>query len=204
MGEKDIYREQKEWFAPPHTVGHIEEIQAPALLVSMPNLNDPYFQKTVILLCDYTQEHAYGMVINRPSTLQAEEILADTSQFIRPVEGPLLVGGPVSPEFMWSLHSEDFQEPGTTRLGKVCMSPIQEVLRGISCGGGPQKYLLGSGYAGWGAGQLDRELTEGAWWIAPLDPDLILETPYDQRWETVLHTLGIDPVATCFSATGEA
>ena len=203
MGDKDTYQET-EWFAPPHVVSHVEAIQAPALLVSMPNLNDPYFQKTVILLCDYTEEHAYGMVINRPSTLSAREILADPATFKSDIKGPLLVGGPVSPEFMWALHSPDFYDHSTTKMGTVFMSSIQEVLRGISQGSGPAKYLLGSGYAGWGPGQLDQELTEGAWWIVPLDASLILDMPYDERWQSTLETLGISPLTTSFYATGEA
>lgn len=197
-----VSNEHTSWMtpAPPPLL----EIKAPALLVSMPNLNDPYFQKTVILLCDYTSDHAYGMVINRPSTLQAREILAEPTAFKRELVGPLLVGGPVSPEFMWALHSPDFYDHSTTKLGRVFMSSIQEVLHGISLGLGPTKYLLGMGYAGWGAGQLDRELMEGAWWLSPIDSELILDMPYEQRWEFLLNTIGIDPLTTSFYATGEA
>lgn len=187
-----------------HQFGTNLEISAPALLVSMPNLNDPYFQKTVILLCDYTADHAYGMVINRPSTLQARDILADPVSFGKDLLGPLLVGGPVSPEFMWALHSPDFKEQSTTRFGHICMSSIQDVLKAISLGRGPDQYLLGSGYAGWGAGQLDREIVEGSWWLAPLDERLVLSMPYEERWDHVIQTLGIDPLTTCYYQTGEA
>lgn len=190
-------------FATHEEAPEIDEIQAPALLVSLPSLTDPYFQKTVILLCDYTQEHAYGMVINRPSTLKVIDILADPSQFKQNLEGPLMVGGPVSPEFMWALHSQDFLDHSTTKMNTVSMSSAQEVLRGIAQGSGPSKYLLGSGYAGWGPGQLDRELIEGSWWSVPLDFKLVLELPFEQRWEFVLQSLGIDPL-TSFCATGEA
>ena len=186
-------------------IGEFNQILAPSLLVSMPTLNDPYFRKTVILLCDYNAEHAYGMVINRPSTLQICDILADISQFKRDLEGPLLVGGPVSPEFLWALHTPDFFDHTTTRVDScVSMSSVQEVLKSISEGVGPRKYMMGSGYAGWGPGQLDKEIKEGAWWMAPADPDLVLNVPYEDRWEIVLKSLGLDPLTTTFFTTGEA
>ena len=178
---------------------------APTLLVSLPSLNDPYFRKSVILLCDYSQDHAYGMVINRPSALMVKDILADASGFKRKLEGPLLVGGPVSPEFLWALHSAEFTDASTTQVGgAVAMSSVQEVLKSISEGQGPHRYLMGSGYAGWGPGQLDREIQEGAWWTAPVDAKLVLNLPYEQRWEAVINELGIDPQTMSFFTTGEA
>ncbi|MCG8669008.1 MAG: YqgE/AlgH family protein, partial [Pseudomonadales bacterium] len=87
---------------------------------------------------------------------------------------------------------------------KVHMSSVQEVLRNVSEGNGPERYLLGSGYAGWGPGQLDGELESGAWWIAPMNDDLVLGMPYEDRWEAVLVGLGINPLTTSFFTTGEA
>jgi len=183
----------------------MNEIETPSLLVSMPNLNDPFFQKAVILLCDYTPETAFGMIINRPSGLQIKDILVDVEAFSGDLEHPILVGGPVQPELLWAIHSADFNDDTTTQVGSdVHMSSVHEVLEGLSRGTGPRFYHLGSGYAGWGPGQLDGELREGAWWVAPLNDDLILELPYERRWETVLSRIGIDPNTTSFFTPGEA
>ncbi|MDJ0841203.1 MAG: YqgE/AlgH family protein [Acidobacteriota bacterium] len=183
----------------------MNEIQTPSLLVSMPNLNDPFFQKSVIMLCDYTPETAFGMVINRPSSLQIRDILVDKDAFSGEMDDPILVGGPVQPELLWAIHTPDFSDETTTRVDPtVYMSSVQEVLRSVSSGVGPTKYHLGSGYAGWGPGQLDGEISDGAWWVAPLSADLVLNMPFEDRWTSVLAEIGIDPLTTSFFTTGEA
>ena len=183
----------------------MEEELAPGLLVSMPNLNDPYFQKSVILLCEYTKENAFGVVINRPSHIQVNELLTGEEGMDHVSSMSFLVGGPVQPEFLWGVHTPDFVGESTTKVDQtVDMSSVQEILMGLAEGLGPKRYHLGFGYAGWGPGQLDRELTEGAWWLAPLDTELILGMPYSKRWESVLQNIGIDPWTANFAATGEA
>ncbi len=178
---------------------------APGLLVSMPNLNDPYFQKSVILLCEYTDESAFGVVINRPSHIQIQDLLAGDQKLLDVIDVPFLVGGPVQPEFLWSVHTPDFQGESTTVVDiGVHMTSAQEILISLSEGDGPERYHLGFGYAGWGPGQLDRELRDGAWWVAPIDPQLILEMDYLIRWNKVLKDLGIDPLAANFGSTGLA
>ncbi len=183
----------------------MDEPLTPGLLVSMPSLNDPYFQKSVILLCEYTRETAFGVVINRPSHIQIRDLLAGDTDIIKAPEAALLVGGPVQPEFLWGVHSPDFSGESTTQLDmSVYMSSVQEILLSLAEGEGPLVYHLGFGYAGWGPGQLDKELREGAWWVAPLDAELVLGAPYSLRWELVLQSLGIDPMSANFSTTGEA
>ena len=171
----------------------------------MPTLSDPFFQKSVILLCDYTRDTAFGMVINRPSTIRMGDIILDQNTKLDHLNCPILVGGPVQPEFFWAIHSSDFADVSTTKVDlTISMSSVQEVLAGVSRGDGPETFHLGFGYAGWGPGQLDREIREGAWWVAPLNTDLVLKMPYNQRWEAVLQSIGIDPCTTSFFTTGEA
>ncbi len=177
----------------------------PGLLVSMPNLNDPYFQKSVILLCDYTEETAFGVVINRPSPICIRDILTEDADLDADENSPILIGGPVQPELLWALHSTDFEGQSTTKLDvTVSLSSVQDVLTGIAEGRGPHTYQLGFGYAGWGPGQLDQELQEGAWWVAPMDAELVLHMPFNRRWETVLQRLGINPFMTSYSDPGQA
>ncbi|CAM2066079.1 UPF0301 protein J3U87_20435 [Sulfidibacter corallicola] len=183
----------------------IQEIQTPSLLVAMPNLRDPYFQKTVVLLCDYTQESAFGVVINRPSPVKVKDIIADQHVLRSDVNTPILVGGPVQPEFLWAVHSPDFVGKSTTEMDfRIHMSSILEVLNALAEGHGPTTYHLGCGYAGWGPGQLSNEIKEGAWWLTPVDIDLVLKMPYTRRWEAVLANIGINPETTSFFQTGEA
>jgi putative transcriptional regulator len=65
-----------------------------------------------------------------------------------------------------------------------------------------QTYHFGSGYSGWGAGQLDREIQEESWWLGPLDESLLLDLDYDLRWDTTMSNLGFDPLTTAFTQTG--
>jgi len=177
----------------------------PGLLVSMPNLNDAFFQRSVILLCDYTEETAFGVVINQPSPIRVRDILAENPYIEADGDMPILSGGPVQPEMLWSLHTPDFEGGSTTHVGpSVSLSSVQDVLAGLAEGVGPATYFFGFGYSGWGPGQLDRELREGAWWVAPLDVSLVLKEPFDGRWERALETIGIDPRWTSFSNAGEA
>ena len=183
----------------------MQDAMAPGLLVSMPNLNDPYFSKTVILLCEYTDETAFGVVINNPSHIQVRDLLAGDDALLETTDLPFLVGGPVQPEFMWGVHSNDFDGESTTHVtSDIYMSSIQEILLSLSIGSGPAIYHLGFGYSGWGPGQLDREIREGAWWVSPIDSDLVLNMPFQDRYDQVLANLGIDPIAANFGTTGEA
>lgn len=183
----------------------MDEKLIPGLLVAMPNLQDPYFQKSVILLCEYTSESAFGVIINRPSSVMVKDIFVDEVPLNHSESIPVLVGGPVQPEFLWSIHSTDFKGSSTTPISrKMALSPLQDLLGALANTDPPQKFHFGCGYAGWGPGQLDSELREGAWWLTPLHESLVLELPYESRWEAALKAIGIDPQLTTFFSTGEA
>ena len=183
----------------------MQEVTAPGILVSMPNLNDPYFQKTVILLCEYTAETAFGVVVNRPSNIHVRDLLEGDELLLDQSSKPFLVGGPVQPDFLWAVHTPDFAGESTTEVDKaVFMSSVQEILLALSEQDGPSHYHMGFGYAGWGPGQLDKELREGSWWVAPMDKAVILDAPFGERWQQVWDSLGIDPIAANFGTTGEA
>lgn len=183
----------------------MEDKLVPGLLVAMPNLQDPYFQKSVILLCEYDSESAFGVVINRPSSVMVKDIFVEDIKLPHSENLPVLVGGPVQPEFLWAIHSSDYRSESSTHISpKMTLSPVQELLNHTLANVGPQKFHLGCGYAGWGPGQLDKELREGAWWLTPLQDELVLQLPYEQRWVAALESIGIDPNTTSFFSPGEA
>jgi putative transcriptional regulator len=165
----------------------------PQILVAMPSLKDGYFDKSVILLCEYHENGAMGFVINSPSTTSVDDLLRELGLKARtPQNQMILIGGPVQPELCWVVHTPDFVGKSTTRLGDdLCLSAAQEVLTSITEGIAPRDYILGVGYAGWAAGQLDREIEQEAWWLSDMDLMPILEQPYDARWEMVMKKLGL-------------
>ena len=178
---------------------------APKLLVAMPTLKDSYFERTVVLLCDYTQESAFGLVINVPSEIEITEILVQQLDFSTDIEVPLLIGGPVKPDSLWVIHSSDYEGETTSHVTpKIRMSALPEILIALDEQEGPQTFHLGCGYAGWGPKQLDHEIQEGAWWLLDMDANLVLHTDYRSRWNIALQHIGIDPISASYFQTGSS
>lgn len=167
---------------------------APALLLSMPQMTDPNFARTVVLLCEHGPDGALGLVVNRPS----EVVAADAVEFDPPIDTPntlpLLVGGPVEPSRGWILTAGD---PGVEHReigGGLYLTASVDFLRAaLESHPEPRRTLVFAGYAGWGPGQLDAELAENVWLVAPLELDLIFEIPPAASWEMAIRRLGADP-----------
>ena len=172
----------------------MSEIFKPTLLLSMPQMQDPNFTQTVVLLCDYLPDGAFGIVINRPTGTPAAAMV----QLQPPVRGgndlPLCIGGPVQPERGWILIGDppEGAEFRTIVDGVyLCTSP--DVLRHVlETTPAPRARVL-AGYAGWGPGQLDEELAQSAWLMADVDADLVFDVDPAVMWETAIRRLGADP-----------
>jgi putative transcriptional regulator len=170
---------------------------APALMLSMPQLTDPNFARSVVLLCEHEPEGAFGLVVNRPSDIAAAEAV----QLEPPVEGanelPLLLGGPVEPQRGWILTSQLPDGSDHRELGSGLYLSASPVLlrRVLTARPVPKRTHVLAGYAGWGAGQLDEELAQSAWLVMPVELDLIFEIPPAASWEAALRRLGADPHA---------
>ena len=168
---------------------------APCLLLSMPQLIDPNFARTVVLLCEHAEEGAFGLIVNRPS-----DITAAAAVHLEPApeianDLPLLLGGPVEPQRGWILTSQPPSEVEYRELGGglyLSASPLllRKVLTSRPL---PKRTHVLAGYAGWGAGQLDAELAQSAWLIAPVELDLIFEIPAAAAWDAAIRRLGADP-----------
>jgi putative transcriptional regulator len=170
---------------------------APVLLLSMPQMADPNFHRTVVLLCDYTEEGAFGLVVNR----QMEEPAWTLIQTEPPVrvdpELKLWIGGPVEPQRTWVLMSEP-QGPDEEQR-EICPGVLLSVSHDLTLQLLQEppsvKARVVVGYAGWGPGQLDQELAASAWLTLEVDPQLIFSVPADQMWETAIRRLGANPSA---------
>jgi putative transcriptional regulator len=168
---------------------------APALLLSMPQLIDPNFARTVVLLCEHASEGAFGLVVNRPSEITAAEAVQLEPAVQNPNSLPLLVGGPVEPQRGWILTAEPPEDVEYRGLGANLYLSASPVLlrRALMARPLPKRTLVLAGYAGWGAGQLDEELEKSAWLIMPVELDLIFDVPPAASWETAIRRLGADP-----------
>ena len=170
---------------------------APVLLLSMPQMNDPNFARTVVLLCDYTEEGAFGLVVNRQMDEPAWKLIK-TEPEIRVDPGlRLWIGGPVEPQRTWVLMS-DLQGPEEEQREispGVLLSVSHDLTLQVLQSPPSSRTRVIVGYAGWGPGQLDKELAASSWLMAEVDPALIFSVPADQMWETAIRKLGADPSA---------
>lgn len=167
------------------------------LLIASPDLSAP-FEHAVIMMAQHNRDGAFGIVINHPAgTRPIAEVLkamggelgadlgADSGSLRRDVL--MFLGGPVSPEIAFVLHSTDYHRPGTIEIdGRVALTGAAEVLRDIGLGKGPQKSLLAFGYAGWAASQLEDEIKSGAWVTVPENPALVFDDDRSKLWADAL------------------
>jgi putative transcriptional regulator len=164
-----------------------------ALLLSMPQLQDPNFARTVVLLCDYSPDGAFGLVLNRPTDVPAADMIRLDPPVAVGNGMPLWIGGPVEPQRGWILlGDEPLSDFECIRQGLyLSTSPLllREVLEMRPA---PRARVL-AGYAGWGPGQLDEELAQSAWLMADVDLDLVFDVPAERMWETAIRRLGADP-----------
>ena len=165
-----------------------------ALLLSMPQLQDPNFAKTVVLLCDYGPEGAFGLVLNRPTDSPASAMVRLDPPIVGGNDMPLWIGGPVEPQRGWILLSE---EPASTEFKFIreglYLSTSQGLLRDVLQAHPAPRARVLAGYAGWGPGQLDDELAASSWLMADVDLDIVFDMAPDAMWESAIRRLGADP-----------
>ena len=179
---------------------------APCFLLSMPQLADSNFAKSVILLCEHSAEGAFGLVVNQLSELTAAEAVQLSPDLEAPNDLPLLIGGPVEPQRGWILTSRAPEVPGFEGANRPDGVLSREIGAGLHLSASPlllrrvlqahpipRRTVVLAGYGGWGPGQLDAELAESAWLISPVELDLIFEIPSAVCWEMAMKRLGVDP-----------
>lgn len=167
------------------------------LLIAMPNMRDPRFEKTVIYMCVHNAEGAVGLVLNRqidsitfPDLLDQLHIDANTGA----PELPIHFGGPVEMGRGFVLHSADYGKTGTIMVSDVIgLTATVDILKDMAARRGPRNSLLALGYAGWGPGQLDGEIQQNAWLNVNADEDLVFDSDVDTKWNRAIGKLGIDP-----------
>jgi len=177
----------------------------PTLLLAMPQMTDPNFNRSVVLLCRHDEEGALGFVLNRPMDIDVADLLEGDFPVLSSPSLTAWQGGPVSPERGWLICRErpNQSEEDPEEFLEVCrgiyMSSSQTHLRNVleqdPEEGGPQHSRLLLGYAGWGPGQLDAELIASAWLQIPVDENLIFETEATEVWDKGIRSLGVDPLS---------
>jgi putative transcriptional regulator len=177
---------------------------APGLLLAMPQLPDPNFSRSVVLMIEHDTGGSWGLVVNRPTPIQVSDVLQRLEMaWAGDADEVVWQGGPVEPWRGCVLHPPvalDQEDEPLIVVPGVVLSTLPEQLRALAeRPPQPLRFLLG--YAGWGGGQLEHELSEGSWLMAPATPDLIFECEAEDMWQAAIASLGIDPT-TLVPASG--
>jgi putative transcriptional regulator len=168
------------------------------LLIAMPGIGDPRFERSLILICAHDAEHAMGIAVNRPvEGLTLPDLLERLEIKVTAAleDEPVLFGGPVEVERGFVLHTDDYHAQYSVDVdGGLALTTTREVLEAMgSHNEHPRRAVLALGYAGWGAGQLEQEIRNNVWLTVEPDEDLIFDGDHEHKWSRALEKLGIDP-----------
>ena len=178
-------------------IGGAEAYLTGHMLIAMPGMQDPRFDKSLIYMCAHSPEGAMGLVVNRAlESLTFPDLLEQLE--IDCVAGDERInvhfGGPVESGRGFVLHSADYVQEATLVVdGEVALTATLDILRAMAAGDGPRQSLLALGYAGWGPGQLDSEMKANGWLHVAPDTDLLFGSDLDGKWERAIRKIGVDP-----------
>jgi len=178
------------------------------VLIAMPAMTDPRFERSVILICAHSGDGTMGLIVNKPSADLTLAGLLDHLNIPRAPKGREIgvhIGGPVERGRGFVLHSHDYpMGPATMQVpGGFRLTATLNILEAMARGDGPTSALLALGYTGWGPGQIEGEIRRSDWLIADASPDLIFAADDGRKWAGALGTLGINPL-TLSSVVGRA
>jgi putative transcriptional regulator len=169
-------------------------------LIAMPGLAESVFAGSVIYLCEHSPRGALGLVINRPTDIVLKDLF---DRLELPLQRPELAertvfyGGPVQTERGFVLHDPSERSYASTLQvdGGLQMTTSKDVLEHISSEGGPQRFFVALGYAGWSAGQLEDEIAHNGWLTVEADASIVFDTPVEQRLDAAMSLIGISSLS---------
>ena len=169
-------------------------------LIAMPGMGDGAFAGSVVYLCEHTEKGALGLVINKPIDIKLKNLFEKVELSLDRedlADEPVYFGGPVQTERGFVLHERMEGSPQFNSTlsvpGGLDMTTSKDVLEAMAVGNGPRRVLVTLGYSGWATGQLEDELGRNGWLNVDAAPEIIFDTPIEQRYERALALLGIDP-----------
>lgn len=167
------------------------------LLIALPGLSDPRFEKSVIFMCAHSSEGAMGLIINKPiEGLGFQDLVKNLNIRVKSntPDAPVLFGGPVDTGRGFVLHSSEYKSGGGTMpvTSEISLTATLDILRAMAEGQGPELSAFTLGYAGWGPGQIEDEIRLNGWVHCDADSKIIFDTDMDGKWSAALRKLGID------------
>ena len=164
-------------------------------LIAMPTLEDPYFSKALIYVCEHTRNGALGIIVNRPLELNLASLLEKVNiTFERQdlADLPVYFGGPVQMDRGFVLHRAGGTWQSTLAISpEIALTSSRDVLDAVAKEGAPSEIIVSLGYASWDAGQIEEEMAQNSWLTVPARADILFDLPPEGRLPAALQTLGI-------------
>lgn len=170
-------------------------------LIAMPSMLDPIFGGTVVYVCEHSPRGAMGLVINKPTDMTVSGLFdrIDLKLEIIPQshpigQQPVMFGGPVQEDRGFVLHAPAGDFNSSLKItDQIAFTTSRDVLEAVAAGEGPERILMSVGYAGWSAGQLEKEILANGWLTVAADSDILFDLPIEDRFAAAIKLLGIDP-----------
>lgn len=176
-------------------------------LIAMPSLADTFFYHSVVYICDHNDSGAMGLIINRPTQVMLLDLISHLeieNPSERLTNTPVLFGGPVEKGQGMVIHDSHADWKTSVELtNNIFLTTSTDILEAIGTDNGPEHSLVTLGYAGWGEGQLEKELAENSWLTVPANDEILFDTPPEERWKAAANLLGID-INLISNASGHA
>ncbi|WP_188451608.1 YqgE/AlgH family protein [Glycocaulis albus] len=167
------------------------------ILIASPLIGDPRFDRSVVFMCAHGDDHAMGIIVNKPMRLRLPTLFDQlgVKSEIEVADRAVLDGGPVDRDRGFVLHSDDFEhEPATLKISAgLALTATNDVLEAMASPRPPRRSTLALGYAGWEAGQLEDEIAANAWLITEADEDLVFGESHEEKWAAALRKIGVNP-----------
>ena len=162
----------------------------------MPNLDDSFFERSVIYMCEHTEKGAMGLILNLPLEMDLHHLLSQMkleNASYSMAGHPVMTGGPVNTDRGFVLHTpmEGFHA-SVSLTDDLMMTTSLDVLNTLGTSAEPKQYLIALGYAGWDAGQLENEIKENSWLTVPANAEFVFDVPLEYKWEEATKLLGFD------------
>lgn len=169
------------------------------LLLAMPSLDDPNFNGSVVLICHHDEDGCMGLIINQPQDLMLADVLEDLDLEMTPqarreaAVRRVFTGGPVDNHRGFVLHDGWHIYDSTMQVSdELHLTASRDILEALARGDGPEHYLMILGYAGWHAGQLEQELADNDWLVAPVSQHIVFHEPPESRWDFGARCMGFE------------
>ncbi len=165
-------------------------------IIAMPTLTDPNFFHSVAYLCQHNEDGALGIIINRSTDMKLGEIFKQMDITVtapQSAESIVFAGGPVQQERGFVVHTSGGNWHASMEVSdSISLTTSRDVLEAIAKGEGPKQYLVALGYAGWGSGQLEKEILDNSWLNTPCGTQVLFDTPISKRWSAAADQIGVN------------